>query len=1043
MTQSIGGRYEFDLITDIIGRGGMGAVYRAKDTISGNRVAIKHLKSDFTNDEAIRRFKQEADILGRLSHPHVITVLDVISDDELGYYLVMEYIGGGSLWDELQSYPQLPIPRILSLAKQMASALIAVHAQGIIHRDIKPSNILIADDKSVRLCDFGVGQISYNERITKTGDLVGTLDYIAPEMLTSRPATQQSDIWAFGVTLYEMIAGKRPFYADSVGGVINAILNTYPADLAKLRPDAPENLVALVEWMLLKDPDDRVADMVTVQQILDEISTGAQTSTRLREIQTLLKANKGYKRVGSLPKLFTDDTFHDREYQQALLTNTITERQAFIGVYGRGGIGKTALVSKVLGDYEKRGEANGVAYLRADTTPPINITTLWDALCEFLPDDNPFHNIRKDTTISISEKTGVLLDSLTGGFYVLFVDNLETIQDVQNHAIHDNDIRQFFEAVLDKQGNNALCILITSRYPIPFPNILKPYESSVRLDSGLPPADAIKFLRGIDKSRVLPDEDDQLHLWIEKVGSFPRGLEALVGYLSGGETRHIDDLLDDSSLFEGEVLDNIVRHAHDALPADFRKVLAGVAVIGQATTRAELEYLLTPYIDSAHLRIILEKLVDGRFLLYNRQIRTYSLHPIDLAYVLSSTEKGSARDDETTFSAYVLHQRMANYFASHHKPKEAWKSLDDLQPQLREIEHRYAMGDYDGAATVLMAIDTDHLLSWWGHVQLSHDQHLRLHGNIKDTKLNAMNMRILGRAYTVMGQTHDAIPLYEKALGLVRAEKILSEESRLLNSLAVSYYYLGNLDRAVYYIQAGLEIANATQNVQMQGMLTGNLGLTTLYLGDIPLSIEYSQKAITLHRTIDNRMGEGLVLSNLGDAYTAQKQYETALPLHQQAASISLDMNNMVELCYINGSLARNYWFAGDIQTALNTLRQARQYDTRKNNFAVAAWHGCVAYCAGAINEAQLAFANALAYVQPEMAKSPPNFEAVYAKALTHVGLWLITGDILHRTNAVQTYQQAKILCGYAGVLLEQRHNLEAVLRCGDKDGADLTALLW
>ncbi|HRF98441.1 MAG TPA: hypothetical protein PLZ51_24710, partial [Aggregatilineales bacterium] len=125
--------------------------------------------------------------------------------------------------------------------------------------------------------------------------------------------------------------------------------------------------------------------------------------------------------------------------------------------------------------------------------------------------------------------------------------------------------------------------------------------------------------------------------WVEKVGGFPRGLEALVGYLNGGHTRHIDDLLDDPTLFEGEILSNIVHHIHNTLPQEFRQVMTGVAIIGQATIRAELDYLLTPYMPSAQLRVILEKLVESRFLSYNRQTRAYNLHPIDRDYALSST----------------------------------------------------------------------------------------------------------------------------------------------------------------------------------------------------------------------------------------------------------------------------------------------------------------------------------------------------------------------------------------------------------------------
>ena len=198
MKERIGNVYEFDRQTDVIGRGGMGTVYRGIHTETNAIVAIKQLNPDLiqANADFLARFLREADVLRTLKHPNIIRVHDVISDIELGHYLVMDYIDSGSLWDELQATRQLPIGRVLTLARDIASALALIHQQGIIHRDIKPANILIADNKSPRLSDFGVVYVQDKTRLTEMDGLVGTIDYLSPEAINGSPITHQTDIWA-------------------------------------------------------------------------------------------------------------------------------------------------------------------------------------------------------------------------------------------------------------------------------------------------------------------------------------------------------------------------------------------------------------------------------------------------------------------------------------------------------------------------------------------------------------------------------------------------------------------------------------------------------------------------------------------------------------------------------------------------------------------------------------------------------------------------------------------------------------------------------
>jgi len=226
-----------------IGAGGMGAVYRARDTRLGRTVAIKVLYDRFTD-----RFEREARALAALNHPHICALHDIGPD-----YLVMEFIEGKPL------HGPLPLETALRYAREITSALDAAHRAGIVHRDLKPGNIMIAK-AGVKLLDFGLaranaplGPDAETRAITEKGAVVGTLQYMSPEQIEGKEADVRSDIFAFGCVLYEMLTGHAPFEGASKASLIAAILERKPKELAGASPA----LVQVVDRCLAKDPEER------------------------------------------------------------------------------------------------------------------------------------------------------------------------------------------------------------------------------------------------------------------------------------------------------------------------------------------------------------------------------------------------------------------------------------------------------------------------------------------------------------------------------------------------------------------------------------------------------------------------------------------------------------------------------------------------------------------------------------------------------------------------------------------------------------------
>lgn len=267
-------RYQID---QPIAEGGMGTVYRGTDTRSGQPVAIKQLKPDVLvdNPQAIERFRREVEALRRLNHPNIVRLLGTAREGR-AYYIIMEYVPGGSLETLLQQTPQLSVEQILHLALDLCDALTRAHRLNIIHRDLKPSNVLLMADGTPRLTDFGIARMSDMTRLTRPDSAMGTPLYMSPEACRGVNVDARADIWALGMMLHEMLAGRHPFAnsRETPATLFTAILMEPVPALHRLRPDLPPALSALIDRMLAKDPDQRIRSIRQVAAQIDMILHG-------------------------------------------------------------------------------------------------------------------------------------------------------------------------------------------------------------------------------------------------------------------------------------------------------------------------------------------------------------------------------------------------------------------------------------------------------------------------------------------------------------------------------------------------------------------------------------------------------------------------------------------------------------------------------------------------------------------------------------------------------------------------------------------------
>src|SRR5580765_6357337 len=269
MTSQVGtllsGRYRLDAQ---VGAGGMSTVYRAFDATLERRVAVKLMHREIAADtDQLERFRREARSVAQLSHPHIVGVIDAGEEDGRPY-IVFEYVEGETLKDRIRRMGRLPVDEAIAYAIEIARALEAAHARHIVHRDVKPQNVLIDDEGSAKVTDFGIARTLDEEGLTADGRVLGTTDYVSPEQALGHPVTGQSDLYSLGVVLYEMLTGEVPFKGDNQVAVAMKHVREQLPDVQVRRPEISSALAAVVDRATARDLDVRYA---TAQAMVDDL----------------------------------------------------------------------------------------------------------------------------------------------------------------------------------------------------------------------------------------------------------------------------------------------------------------------------------------------------------------------------------------------------------------------------------------------------------------------------------------------------------------------------------------------------------------------------------------------------------------------------------------------------------------------------------------------------------------------------------------------------------------------------------------------------
>ena len=603
------------------------------------------------------------------------------------------------------------------------------------------------------------------------------------------------------------------------------------------------------------------------------------------------------------PPVAAPPYFQDRHVESELIGQFLRAAdERVLTVVGRGGVGKTAMVCRLLKALEggrlpdDLGELDvvGIVYLSPSGDHPVSFPNLFGDLCRLLPDEaaGRLRQLYQDPRQTPTALMRALLDAFPPGRVVVLLDNLEDFIDAStsDFAITDAALDEALRALLAVPPHAVKVIATTRVAPR---GLLLDHPERQRLldlDEGLASPYAEQVLRARDpdgRLRLKTADDGLLDRARERTRGYPRALEALAAILAADRDTTLPELLDQTAGLPGNVVEALVGEAFSRLDGLAQQVMQALAVYPVPVPPVAVDYLLQPYQPAINAAPVLGRLVNMQFV--RRETGRYYLHQVDRDYALSRLAEGEPGDrdaDPPRFTRQALWHRAGDYFERTRTPREEWKSLEDLGPQLAEFELRCQGGDYDTAAQVLFGI-TDDYLTQWGHYRLTAEMYQRLQGHLDDPWTNAYSMNNLGGCYQYLGKFAQAVDLFEQALAITREIGYRAGESVILTSFGLCYYDLGQIAQAIEILEQALAIDRETGNRPGEAADQTNLGMCYGDLGQIARAIELYEQALAISRETGDRLGEAAAQANLGERYSELGQIARAIELYEQALAIT------------------------------------------------------------------------------------------------------------------------------------------------------------
>jgi tetratricopeptide (TPR) repeat protein len=864
------------------------------------------------------------------------------------------------------------------------------------------------------------------------------------------------------------------FWMGSPAGQLQA-LKYRLADALRALPRAEAEQQSRIQ----RDIDELNREIANQQTIIDDPQAAAERMQGSIDAG-LSRERRPAKPVGGVsqgkfinpPPLIAPTWFRDRHVETQLIGEFLKDDALrLMTVVGRGGIGKSAMVCRLLrslegGQLPDDGgplSVDGIVYL-SDTRSfhRVSVPDLYGSLTKLLPGETVknLDLIYKNPQASIAATFEALTEAFRRGRTVVLLDNFEDALDADTGQIKDSELREALNLLLRLPPHGLKVIITTRLAPGDLALVEPALQRRLNLDHGLEELDAIVMLRDIDADGKvgLKNAPDTLlkEAWTRTRG-YPRALEHLFGILAADRDTSLQDILNDTKKFLPEtVVDVLVGEAFSRLDVTAQRVMQALAVYRYPVATGAVDYLLQPYLPGNASGRVLSRLVNMQFA--RRDAGRYYLHQIDRDYALSRMAEGVPADravEVPPFTQFALRYRAAEWFKLSRKPREEWKSLDDLAAQLSEFDLRYEAQDYDTAAAVFLEFDFDYLLLW-GHYGLLIDQHERLQGKITDTSIAASSVGNLGSAYYQMGQHQRARDCYEEALRLERENNNRWGEGTWLGNLGACMYNVGQNAHATELFEQALEISREVRDRQGEARALGNLGVLYSSVGQFTRALNQYDKALDINREIDDTaslandlMNRGESSEFLGQSIDAMNSYKESLAIARgirarfTEASTQANIGEL-QLAFANWDEAAEAFeqsieiadeigatkyqnvarrgaalvniYKGDLLGARTMIEAASKYHLPLEDTKTSAVLGIVACRQGDLGLAKRAFAAGIDQAGELLTTNPRHYDAFDAKAIALCG-FALCGDRGSTSAAGAAFRAARAITSAPGVV--------------------------
>lgn len=866
-------------IVELLGLGGMGLVYRARDEQLDVDVALKVLRPDRATDHRmLERFRQEL-LLGRqVSHPNVVRIHDIGRHGDL-WFLTMDYVPGRSLKDVLRREGPWPPERAAAVVREVALALDVAHAQGVVHRDLKPGNILLDEQDRPYLTDFGIARSMAETGLTQPGNIVGTPDYLAPEQARGEPVDHRADLYALGLILFELLTGDLPFASGSYSEVLAQRIHGRPRSLNETGTKASPRLRAVVERLLERDPDDRFQSGAEVAAALE----GARIRRRFR----LRRAGR-WAAVFLAALVLLAGSF--------LLSRWLGHRQT--------------------GSDPATSQALGVAiFPLVDQTGRPELAWTGTGLAEILS-----RNLSEIRSLRVVDSLRVL----------------RTVEDLnlEKRALTVEELRPFAELldadrlVLGRVRSTPSGIRIDGRLLAYSPGAAP--EQTFTVETGV--EDQVtglvqRWSREVRRRLELPSADAParpLSTSPEALARYTRGVESLSRGASVEAVEHLEAAVDIdpamaaawlrlSTAYQqtGRWQDSLdaVRRALAQMPEEAGRLAhearaREAALAGDATRAAELwQRMVQRYPEDMEAKVTLTEVLgnQGRLAeateILQAVVEAEPHHPrawflLGKFAILAGESRRAI--DEYLVRALVVHNRLGNLqgkgdvvnaLGIAHQDLGNWQEAAVHFQEAVEIRRR--IGDLRGVAGSLNNLATVEALEGsYETARARLEESLDITRELGDRAGMAQIHNTLGVFEEERGHYREALEAYRQALVLRRD---LGDERALAESflnVGFAYFLLGDYDNAEVYAERALDLYRGQNNSEGIAQALQSRGQLQMVQGNWTRALESFLEALRLARDLDFPVLRAVSLGNLGRVAQLQGRYRAALESYGDALAV-------------------------------------------------------------------------------------------------------------------------------------------------------------